>query len=78
MDLQPTVKVTTHSAAPGSFLPHPAHRAASYFIPSLSWAAPGSLTHLWVIHGFDSAVICRAQRCEVDENIHLWVLPHGI
>lgn len=44
----------------------------------VSWASSRSLAHLWVIHGFNRAVISRAQRREVDEDIHLRVLPHGI
>lgn len=48
-------------------------RGSSFFI----WTS-GSCTHLGIIHGFNSAVIGRAQGRKVDENIHLWVLPHGI
>lgn len=38
----------------------------------------GPRTYLCVVHRLNGAIIGRAQRGEVDEHIHLRVLPHGI
>lgn len=34
--------------------------------------------HLWILHGFHCAVKGRSERGEADQDIHFWMLPHGI